>query len=674
MDATVPLLSHKEKMKFRWTAIDRIQLLSEIFFISGATVALVYFASGHAERRYLLLVAIFGILLSLTSTVYRSVRVHLWYGMLVDAWVGFALTFSSEVSVEADISNRLLTIEQSLLFGGFMMRAICEYIAAVDGQFSANFQHNVPWGSFLGILLSFSLVVDDSLSVLIHLLRAILYILLALMLTLKVSFALILFLVTVIHDFVCSSKKDDWLLLFQYGLITWIYIRPLMQFLFGRRRQFQCWLSVFHLKALHYNLIYIFYILLTIFYIASHLLAAVKHPQLTLLWPVFMFILIMWLLIHFPYWIFFLSMFRRFGMESVQNCTQPICEQTRARLHLMNNCLRAYGTVVFWLSGCAMLSSLFLSLCLYSVITLFSFYSFLSVIIFELSIVDLSRLLSNSLGGSCIAHALFIVQNEEDKMETVGNRLFQFFKKRMLHFHRPRNLFRHDMEKTDLLYEINSFFTCTTEDGLQYDSYFFYYNGPTDVQGNWQLKDDVFTLDDLLTCWRANILKSNSRLLIMIDAENAECWLKEVEKIEQDAIALQTRVQVADAEPGSADVDFTSSWLNYNDSEAVDEYPTKCRRAASCISVLPSFEQSFASSTFKFSNSVKFLETVSFWKKTLPDRMVGLVDAATHLNSGIAFLCCNWPTRWRYFKSRFKVILRPNILDTDHDFVFCNSF
>ncbi|KRZ07651.1 Transmembrane protein [Trichinella zimbabwensis] len=674
MDATVPLLSNREKLKSRWTAIDRIQLLSEIFFISGATVALVYFAVGHAERRFLLLVAIFGILLSLTSTVYRSVRVHLWYGMLVDAWVGFALTFLSEVSVEADFWNRLLTIEQSLLFGGFMMRAVCEYIVTVDGQFSANFQHNVPWGSFFGILLSFSLVVDSS-SVLIHLLRAILYILLALMLTLKVSFALIFFLVTVIHNFVCSSQKDNWLLLFQYGLISWIYIRPVMQFLFGRRRQFQCWLSVLNLKALHYNLIYIFYILLTIFYIASHILAALKHPQLVLLGPVFMFILIMWLLIHFPYWILLLYMFRRFGMASVQNCTQPICEQTRARLQLMNNGLRAYGTVVFWLSGCAMLSSLFLSLCLYSVITLFSFYSFLSLIIFELATVDLSRLLSNSLGGSCIAHALFIVQNNNDKLKTMENRLLQFFKKRMLYFHRSENLVRDNLKKTFLLDEINSFFTCITEEGLQYDSYFLYYNGPTDVQGNWQLKDDVFTLDDLLTCWRDNILKSNSRLLIMIDAENAECWLKEVEKIEQDdAIALQTRIQVADDEPGSADVDFTSSWLNYNDVEAVDEYPTKSRRSASCFSVLPRFEQSFSSSTFKFSNSVKFLETASFWKKTLPDKMVGLVDAATHLNKGIAFLCCNWPTRWRYFKSRFKVILRPNILDTDHDFVFCNSF
>ncbi|KAL1229355.1 Transmembrane protein [Trichinella pseudospiralis] len=631
MDATVPLLSHREKLKSRWTAIDRIQLLSEIFFISGATVALVYFSGGHAERRFLLLVAIFGILLSLTSIVYRSVRVHLWHGMLVDGWVGFALTFLSEVSVEADFWNRLLTIEQSLLFGGFMMRAVCEYIAAVDGQFSANFQHNVPWGSFLGILLSFSFVVDSS-SVLIHLLRAMLYILLVLMLTLKVSFSLIFFLVTAIHNFVCSSQKDNWLLLFQYGLISWIYIRPVMQFLFGRRRQFQCWLLVLNLKALHYNLIYIFYILLTMFYISSHILAAVKHPQLVLLGPVFMFILTMWMLIHFPYWILLLYMFRRFGMASVQNCTQPICEQTRARLQLMNNGLRAYATV------------------------------------------DLSRLLSNSLGGSCIAHALFIVQQNNDKLKTIENRLLQFFKKRMLYFHRSENLVRDNLKKTFLLDEINSFFTCITKEGLQYDSYFLYYNRPTDVQGNWQLEDDVFTLDDLLTCWRDNILKSNSRLLIMIDAENAECWLKEVEKIEEDAIALQTRVQVADDEPGSADVDFTSSWLNYNDVEAVDEYPTKSRCSASCFSVLQRFEQSFSSSTFKFSNSVKYLETASFWKKTLPDKMVGLVDAATDLNGGITFLCCNWPTRWRYFKSRFKVILQPNILDTDHDFVFCNSF
>lgn len=197
--------------------------------------------------------------------------------------------------------------------------------------------------------------------------------------------------------------------------------------------------------------------------------------------------------------------------------------------------------------------------------------------------------LGNSLGGTCVGYALVIPTNycspdgqptllppdqvQELNLRSTGmlNSVQRFFAHHLI------ESFGCDYSTSGvtadaLQAKVRAFLDLRTSDGPRHDTYIIYYSGHTHRSGEWALAGgDTLRLEQIVDWWREKNGGFCSRLILVLDCDNALPWVREVQRLEGAYVAVQgaTLSRAADASGHKPqDVpqlgDFTSQWVEYN--------------------------------------------------------------------------------------------------------------
>ncbi|KAI1239287.1 hypothetical protein IHE44_0012402, partial [Lamprotornis superbus] len=212
--------------------------------------------------------------------------------------------------------------------------------------------------------------------------------------------------------------------------------------------------------------------------------------------------------------------------------------------------------------------------------------AFLIVLPLESMAHGLFHELGNCLGGTCVGYAVVIPTNfcspdgqptllppehvQELNLRSTGmlNAIQRFFAYHMI------ETYGCDYSTSGLTFDtlhskIKSFLELRTADGPRHDTYVLYYSGHSHGTGEWALAGgDALRLDTLLEWWREKNGTFCSRLIIVLDCENSQPWVKEVRKVNDQYVAVQGAemarvVDIEEADPPQLG-DFTRQWVEYN--------------------------------------------------------------------------------------------------------------
>ncbi|XP_042728607.1 transmembrane protein 168 isoform X2 [Lagopus leucura] len=187
--------------------------------------------------------------------------------------------------------------------------------------------------------------------------------------------------------------------------------------------------------------------------------------------------------------------------------------------------------------------------------------AFLIVLPLESMAHGLFHELGNCLGGTCVGYAVVVPTNfcspdgqptllppdhvQELNLRSTGmlNAIQRFFAYHMI------ETYGCDYSTSGLSFDtlhskIKSFLELRTADGPRHDTYILYYSGHSHGSGEWALAGgDALRLDTLLEWWREKNGTFCSRLIIVLDCENSQPWVKEVRKVNDQYVAVQRDVQ-----------------------------------------------------------------------------------------------------------------------------------
>ncbi|KFQ53322.1 PREDICTED: transmembrane protein 168 [Nestor notabilis] len=211
---------------------------------------------------------------------------------------------------------------------------------------------------------------------------------------------------------------------------------------------------------------------------------------------------------------------------------------------------------------------------------------FLIVLPLESMAHGLFHELGNCLGGTCVGYAVVIPTSfcspdgqptllppehvQELNLRSTGmlNAIQRFFAYHMI------ETYGCDYSTSGLTFDtlhskIKSFLELRTSDGPRHDTYILYYSGHSHGTGEWALAGgDALRLDTLLDWWREKNGTFCSRLIIVLDCENSQPWVKEVRKVNDQYVAVQGAemarvVDIEESDPPQLG-DFTRQWVEYN--------------------------------------------------------------------------------------------------------------
>ncbi|KAM3832320.1 transmembrane protein 168 isoform 1-T5 [Vipera latastei] len=215
---------------------------------------------------------------------------------------------------------------------------------------------------------------------------------------------------------------------------------------------------------------------------------------------------------------------------------------------------------------------------------------FMSVFLIVLSLESMAHglfhELGSCLGGTCVGYAVVIPTSfcspdgqpillppehvQELNLRSTGmlNAIQRFFVYHMI------ETYGCDYSTSGLSFDtlhskLKSFLELRTSDGPRHDTYILYYSGHSHSSGEWALAGgDSLQLDTLLDWWRDKNGSFCSRLIIVLDCENAQPWVKEVRKVSDLYIAVQGAevakiVDIEESDPPHLG-DFTQDWVEYN--------------------------------------------------------------------------------------------------------------
>ncbi|KAM4678087.1 transmembrane protein 168 [Discoglossus pictus] len=211
---------------------------------------------------------------------------------------------------------------------------------------------------------------------------------------------------------------------------------------------------------------------------------------------------------------------------------------------------------------------------------------FLIVLPLESMAHGLFHELGNCLGGTCVGYAVVIPTNfcspngqpmllppehvQELNMRSTGmlNSIQRFFATHMI------ETYGCDYSTSGLTFDnlhakLKSFLELRTSDGPRHDTYIIYYSGHSHSTGEWALAGgETLRFEQLLDWWREKNSAFCSRLIIVLDTESSQPWVKEVRKVGDQYIAVQGAemarvVDIEEADPPQLG-DFTKEWVEYN--------------------------------------------------------------------------------------------------------------
>ncbi|XP_069832295.1 transmembrane protein 168 [Dendropsophus ebraccatus] len=211
---------------------------------------------------------------------------------------------------------------------------------------------------------------------------------------------------------------------------------------------------------------------------------------------------------------------------------------------------------------------------------------FLIVLPLESMAHGLFHELGSCLGGTCVGYAVVIPTNfcspngqpmllppehvQELNLRSTGmlNAIQRFFASHMI------ETYGCDYSTSGLTFDnlhtkVKSFLELRTMDGPRHDTYVIYYSGHSHSTGEWALAGgETLRFETLLEWWREKNSTYCSRLIIVLDTECSQPWVKEVRKVNDQYIAVQGAemariVDIEEADPPQLG-DFTKEWVEYN--------------------------------------------------------------------------------------------------------------
>ncbi|CAF1010197.1 unnamed protein product [Rotaria sordida] len=233
------------------------------------------------------------------------------------------------------------------------------------------------------------------------------------------------------------------------------------------------------------------------------------------------------------------------------------------------NSIRYFGLIAWPILVCSTLLTSFIGILHYDTCTSYSIVLLLLTIHFECLILALVKQLTSIVGGSCIGYALVapafesrhwelnapivteVVLRSRDNGLFSNSRNVQILSQQEAYDSSQRctnilnglerfmannliDIFACDYSSTGIPMnfvdtKLKTFFARRTNDGRHYDTYFFYFSGPTCDNGDIILSDNQkITLNLLFQWWCENESSLTSRLILVFDTFNSHKWLKQI--------------------------------------------------------------------------------------------------------------------------------------------------
>ncbi|XP_033880569.3 transmembrane protein 168-like [Acipenser ruthenus] len=215
---------------------------------------------------------------------------------------------------------------------------------------------------------------------------------------------------------------------------------------------------------------------------------------------------------------------------------------------------------------------------------------FMSVFLVVLPLESLTHGLFHELGnclvGTCVGYAVVIPTNycspdgqttllppehvQELNLRSTGmlSSIQRFFAYHMIETY-GCDYSTSGLSSDTLQTKLKSFLELRTADGPRHDTYVIYYSGHSHSSGEWALAGgETLQLESILDWWTEKNGTFCSRLIIVLDTENALPWVKDVKKVCDLFVAVQGAgmakvVNVEEADPPQLG-DFTAEWVEYN--------------------------------------------------------------------------------------------------------------
>ncbi|XP_048463362.1 transmembrane protein 168 isoform X1 [Rhincodon typus] len=216
--------------------------------------------------------------------------------------------------------------------------------------------------------------------------------------------------------------------------------------------------------------------------------------------------------------------------------------------------------------------------------------SFMSVFLIVLPLESLAHglfhELGNCLGGTCVGYAIVIptnycspdgqptllppehVQELNLRSTAILSSIQRFFAYHMIETYGcdySTSGFSFDTVQS----KVKAFLDLRTSDGPRHDTYILYYSGHSHSSGEWALAGgETLRLETIMEWWKEKNADFCSRLIIVLDSENALPWIKDVRRLSETFIAVQgaklaKEVNIEEADPPQLG-DFTKDWVEYN--------------------------------------------------------------------------------------------------------------
>ncbi|KAG7454714.1 hypothetical protein MATL_G00262700 [Megalops atlanticus] len=211
---------------------------------------------------------------------------------------------------------------------------------------------------------------------------------------------------------------------------------------------------------------------------------------------------------------------------------------------------------------------------------------FLLVLPVESLVHGLYHELGSCLGGTCVGYAVVIPTNycsadgqptllppelvQELNLRSTGmlNSVQRFFSHHMIETY-GCDYSTSGLALDALQAKLRAFLELRTADGPRHDTYVLYYSGHSHSSGEWALAGgDTLWLDELLEWWQEKNGGFRSRLILLLDIEHAQPWVREVRHVDGLYVAVQGATLSPAADVEESDLpqlgDFTADWVEFN--------------------------------------------------------------------------------------------------------------
>ncbi|XP_051886711.1 transmembrane protein 168 isoform X1 [Pristis pectinata] len=216
--------------------------------------------------------------------------------------------------------------------------------------------------------------------------------------------------------------------------------------------------------------------------------------------------------------------------------------------------------------------------------------TFMSVFLIVLPLESLAHglfhELGNCLGGTCVGYAIVIPTNycSPDGQPTLlpPEHVQELNLRSTATLSSVQRFFAYHMIETygcdystsgfsfdTLQSKVKAFLDLRTADGPRHDTYILYYSGHSHSSGEWALSGgETLRLETILEWWKEKNSDFCSRLIIVLDCENALPWVKDVRRVSDIFVAVQGAKLAKQVNIEEADLpqlgDFTKDWVEYN--------------------------------------------------------------------------------------------------------------